>query len=214
MSGVSPLILAASTEAPEEERRVIISGVLEWVFVIVVVLLYLCVFPLLWHSRVVHRPHPWERGCRADVGALIDQVFSYLQVASLKGGNIPLYFPCFGGKYRTRVLPVLRPREPSARQRERWRQSQERKKIFKRKIMRKYALVLYTGERQISEKKSLTSQISDKHHNRQNSDRKSECLQFSDTHRKGENLTPLSIETVTPTLTTALHPLSLGQVCR
>ena len=80
--------------------------------------------------------------------------------------------------------------------------------------MRKYALVLYTGERQISEKKSLTSQISDKHHNRQNSDRKSECLQFSDTHRKGENLTLLSIETVTPTLTTALHPLSLGQVCR
>ncbi len=57
----------------------------------------------------------------------------------------------------------------------------------------------FSGERQISDKKSPTSQISDKHHNRQNSDRKSKRLQFSDTHRKGENLTPISIETVTPT---------------
>ncbi len=43
------------------------------------------------------------------------------------------------------------------------------------------------GERQISDKNYLSSQISDKWHNKQISDRKRETQQFSDTHRKGEN---------------------------
>ncbi len=43
------------------------------------------------------------------------------------------------------------------------------------------------GERQISDKKYISSQISDKCYSRQISDRKRETQQFSDTHRKGEN---------------------------
>ncbi len=44
--------------------------------------------------------------------------------------------------------------------------------------------VVKKGGRQFSDKKSLSSQFSDKCYNLQISDRKTETMQFSDTHRK------------------------------